>query len=379
MSEQVVIDNGIFNSNPSKRAYTELLDKYNIERPKCRICGEDIYYKNILMHNGKRHDYPKLCHGSTYASKKEICGNTYYLTVCEDCMRDKFPEWDTLNISKVFNRPNKYAQYAFDIPEVEIEKKNKELCSRTLESFILKHGNQVGKKKWEEYLEKERYTKSFEYRQKKYRETPESFTEFNASRACTLKNFINRYGEEEGVTKWNAYVERQRYTISKDYFIEKYGEKDGNAKYEKFDKSRLCLHGYSNVSQKLFDMISSLDLVKSDEIYYATRNYEYQIRTSNNKVYYLDFYDKTLNICIEYNGNAFHPNPIKYKETDFFKLIFEKEVKPVKWFWDNEKERIRSLKEEFGIETIVIWENEFNGKEIPQKIINKIIQLKDGI
>jgi hypothetical protein len=239
MSKQVVKDVAVFNNNPCKQTYTELLDKYNIIRPKCRICKEDIFYKNILFHKGARHSYPKLCNGTTYASKKEIYGKVYYLTVCEDCMRKKFPEWDSLNTSRVFNRPNKYAQYAFDIPNEEIQKKNKELCSRTLESFIARYGEKIGTEKWNQYCEKERYTKSFEYWQKKYGETEESYKKYNAYRACTLNNFIIRYGEEQGLEKWNNYVERQRYTLTKEYFIEKYGLEEGSKKYELFDKSRL--------------------------------------------------------------------------------------------------------------------------------------------
>lgn len=337
MSEQVAKDIAIFNNNPSKKTYTELLDKYNITRTKCRICSEDIYYKNILMHKGIRHEYPKLCHGSTYASKKEIYGKTYYLSVCEDCMRNKFPEWDSLNISKIFNRPNIYAQYAFNIPELEIKKKNEELCSRTIDSFVARYGKKEGKKRWNQYCEKERYTKSFEYRQEKYGETIESFKEFNASRACTLNNFIKRYGEKEGIEKWNNYVERQRYTVTKEYFIEKYGFDEGIKRYESFDKARLNLHGYSKISQSLFNLISELDIMKNDIIYYAERNKEYQIYTKTGNLYYLDFYDETLKLCIEFNGIGFHPNPIKYKETDMFKPIFEKEAKLVKWYWDKEK------------------------------------------
>lgn len=379
MSEQVVKDIKVFNDNPCKQTYTELLDKYNIIRPKCRICGEDIFYKNILFHKGTRHDYPRLCHGSTYASKKEVYGKIYYLTVCEDCMSKKFPEWESLNISKVFNRPNKYAQYAFDIPYEEIQRKNTELCSRTLESFTARYGEKVGTEKWNHYCEKERYTKSFEYRQEKYGETLESFKKFNASRACALNNFIVRYGEEEGLEKWNAYIERQRYTTTKKYFIEKYGLEEGGKKYELFDKSRLSLHGYSKVSQNLFNLISDLDILKDDVIYYAERNKEYQIFTDTGNLYYLDFYDETLNLCIEFNGNAFHPNPKKYKETDLFRIAFDKEGKPAKWYWEKEKTRIKELKDEFGIETVIIWEDDFNGKTIPEFLYNKLIQLKNGI
>ena len=146
-----------------------------------------------------------------------------------------------------------------------------------------------------------------------------------------------------------------------------------------FDKSRLGIHGYSKVSQILFKLISNLDILKDDIIYYAEHNREYQIFTSTGNLYYLDFYDKTLNLCIEFNGNAFHPNPKKYKETDLFKAVFDKEEKLVKWYWEKEKTRIKELKDEFDIDTIIVWEDEFNGKTIPDFLYNKLIQLKNGI
>lgn len=44
-----------------------------------------------------------------------------------------------------------------------------------------------------------------------------------------------------------------------------------------------------------------------------------------------------------------------------------------------EKTRIKELKDEFGIETVIIWEDEFNGKTIPDFLYNKLIELKNGI
>lgn len=376
MSKQVEADVAVYANNPCKHTYTELLNKYNIIRPKCRICGEDIYYDNIVMYKGARHDIPKLYTGTSYNTVKTIYGETYGLTICEDCMRIMFPEWDTLNKSRVFNRANKYSQYAFNIPEDIVCRKNMELCSRTLDSFVLKYGKEEGEKRWNDYLEKERYTKSFEYRKQKYGETEESFKEYNNSRACTLDNFIKRYGDE-GITKWNDYIERQRYTTSLDYFMEKYGEELGRKKYRDFDNARLCLNGYSKASQELFNLVSSIDFVKGNEIYYATRNHEYQIYM-NNSLYYLDFYDKTLGLCIEYNGSKFHPNPLVYSEDNLFKPVFEKEAKPVKWYWDKEKKRINDLKL-LGIDTIVVWDTDFNGKDIPDFLIDKLNMIKNGI
>lgn len=368
-----------FNNNKTYNKFIELLNdnpKY-INRNKCRICGNDLFYDNVEF-IGPYQKYPTLSKGTTPFSYKTINGVKYNLHVCEKCMREKFPEWDEKNKSKIFNMPNKYSSYAFGIPEDEILLKKNELCIRSKEGFVEKYGSTEGEKRWNEYREKQRYTNTFEYKHKKYGITEEEFEKFNKSRACTLENFINRYGEDEGLIKWKNYIKRESYTNTKEYFIEEYGEDIGTKKWDNFNNAKKIYLGYSQISQELFYSLLKQEVFSFHEIYFAEHGGEYEIENSSGKKYYLDFFDKTANICIEFNGVRYHPKPGLYNDTDIFKSLFNKKEYLVKDLWDKEQKRIDDLESEFGIRTIIVWEDDYkkNKMKCICDIINKILELQ---
>ena len=76
-------------------------------------------------------------------------------------------------------------------------------CNRKIDDK--KWGVELGKQKWQEYKNKQAEKNKFEYKQNKFGWTKEKFDEFNKSRAVTLKNMINRYGQEIGNEKWKTY------------------------------------------------------------------------------------------------------------------------------------------------------------------------------
>jgi len=98
-------------------------------------------------------------------------------------------------------------------------------------NFISKYGEEEGIKRWDEYRKKQAYSNSLEYKQKKHGWTKEQFDEFNSSRAVTLEKCIERHGENIGTIIWDEYCQRQAYTNTKEYFIEKYGLEFGIEKY----------------------------------------------------------------------------------------------------------------------------------------------------
>lgn len=400
----------LFNENKTKENYVKLLEKYNVytDRPKCRICGEDIFYQNTQLKSSG--DTIRLFsdRGYSHITTRNMGNTIYHLSVCEDCLYKKFPECvDYPHKGKLFMAANKYTQFAFDIPkdillefskakngnsrEKFIKKYGEEEGSRrwdsycknlalTEEKFINMYGEEEGLRRWDDYRKKQSITNTFEYKQEKYGWTKEQFDEFNKSRAVTIENMVKKYGEEEGVKKFNDYCDRQRYTNTREYFIKEHGEEKGNEKWLNFVNARMDIGAYSLSSQRLFDELISKnsDMFNGHEIYYATHNNEYEIITSDKKMYYLDFYDKTLNICIEFNGEAFHPNPIKYTETDIFKSPFDTQGVLVKDVWDKEQKRYNDLKNEFGINTIVVWERDYNKSltDTIQYIISEILKIK---
>lgn len=399
-----------FNESKSKEKYSKLLEKYNVysDRCKCRECGEDIFYQNTQLKSSGKTITLFTDRGYSHLTTRNMNNTIYHLTICEDCLYKKYPELiDYPHKGKLFIAANKYTQYAFEIPEDIISEFSKNKNGNSKEKFIKKYGEDEGKKRWDSYcknlaLTKEKFinmygedegkkrwdsyckkqseTNTYEYKHEKYGWTKEQFDEYNKSRAITIENMIKRYGEEEGIKRFNEYVDKQRYTNTLEYFINTYGEEEGNKKWKNFNDARLNIGSYSKVSQKLFkDLIKyNKDIFKDDnEIYFAELNHEYECIMSDKKVYYLDFYDKTLNICIEFNGEAFHPHPQKYKGTDIFKSPFDNTGLLVKDIWDKESKRYTDLKNEYGINTIIVWESDYNKSpnEVIKYIRNEILKI----
>lgn len=353
-----------FKLNKNKQCFSEILNMltYFDNRPKCKICGDDIYYDRTELLGARQKQI--YLHNTSYETFKIINGEKYYLCVCEDCMRKQFPEYDTLNVSKIFNRPSKYVQFAFNIPDEVLHVKLYELCARTEESFIKKYGEELGTKKWNEYCRKQSYTNTFEYKNKKYGMTKEEFDLYNKSRAVTLENLIQRYGEDEGLKHWENYKFKQAYTNTLEYFINEYGEKDGHKKYSNMIQNK-NFGQVSPISQKLFKQIAMFDIFKNDEIFYNDLNREYCFISKEQKfLYYIDFYNKTKNIVIEFNGDLFHANPTIYNNGDaIYMNPFSHQKCLVKDIWNKDNIRYKNLKQYFNIDTIVVWEHNYKTNE----------------
>lgn len=376
IDKKIKSDVELFNNNRCKQQYTEILNRYTFHdnRQKCIYCGEDIFYDNIVL-GGVYSASIQIKKGRSYLSKKEICGNMYSLVVCEDCLIKRFPEWNMLNKNRVFNRPSKYTEYAFNVPHDVMEKKLNELTVRNADSFIKKYGKDEGEIRWQQYRDRQAYTNTFQYKAEKYGMTKDDFDAYNKSRAVTKENLIHRWGKEKGLEKWNNYLRRQSYTTSIEYFIEMYGEIEGMLKWRNFNSSKdFVSKKYSDISQVLFMWLSEHKLFKGHSLYFATKNYEYEIYSKDvGKLYCLDFYDDDLKICIEFNGDKFHPNPNEYKESDIFTNPFGY-TDLVKNIWNKEKERYRYLKESKNIDTIVVWESDYrtDPEFVHKSLIEKI-------
>ena len=102
----------------------------------------------------------------------------------------------------------------------------------TKKVLIKKYGDEEGLKRWNSYCSKQAETNTFEYKNKKYGMSKEEFDEYNKSRAVTYDNLVKRHGKEKGEEIWNNYCERQKVAgITKEYFIESYGKNIGTQKY----------------------------------------------------------------------------------------------------------------------------------------------------
>lgn len=259
--------------------------------------------------------------------------------------------------------------------------KNKKSSRYTLETSILKYGEEEGTRRFKNYCLKQAQSNSFEYKSNKYNMSLEEFDMYNKSRAVTLDNMIKRYGKYNGKIKFNKYRERQRFTNSSEYlgehkyisvnkqkshsydtYLARYGDEDiAKEKYIEFHKktSGIKSRGYSKISQELADYIYNnlLNDREKDTCYYATKNHEYVIFYEN-KVFKYDFVCTSLKLCIEFNGDVYHGNPLMFSPDDYLTgwgctNILVKD----KWAYDDYKNNI--IKQERKYDVIVIWEYDY--------------------
>ena len=336
----------------------------------CRFCGSRIMTQNSKL------DFNRI--NKTILVKipgvryRIIDGVKYELSCCSNCLLEHFKDCPPKSEKYYYMKANKYGAYSFGYGYEEYKK----ICSQTVgiteNAMIRKWGEKEGKKRWKSYCNKQAETNTFEYKQEKYGWSKEQFEEFNKSRAVTLELCIERHGEEAGRKMWDEYCERQRYTTSLEYMIEEYGEEEGTKKYKDFCYYRTNSCGsksYSLISQQCFNAIYS-HINTTNEIYYHDLNKEYSI-INNNTTYNLDFYDKTKNLVIEFLGDYWHANPKRYNSDET--IIHHQKSICVKDIWKYDKQRKRNICKVLNNPVYIeVWESDW--KENQYKVMEEILK-----
>lgn len=193
-----------------------------------------------------------------------------------------------------------------------------------------------------------------------------------------LEYWLNKgYNEEESI----KLLKDRQTTFSLNKCIEKFGEIEGNIIFNKrqdkwldslLNNGKLNI-GYSEISQVLFDSIKKL--LPNNNFYYGSYNNELRLKYNNSRTYLYDFADINNKKIIEFHGDLFHGNPLKFKATDnpnpFKKNITAQEM------WDKDKIKYDIAKNN-GYDILIIWESEFKSKgtnkkeEVIQKCVNFI-------
>ena len=233
------------------------------------------------------------------------------------------------------------------------------LTGYTKFSCIERHGEEEGLRRWNEYQQTQSISNTFEYKQEKYGWTREQFDDFNKSRSGTLELFVKRHGEKLGLEKWDIYVESQRYTTTLEYFVKKYGIDEGTRRWTAFDLSRLHNGGNS---------ISDAEIGVYNTLCEKGIVLESQYKIKANRWYVYDFAIPEKKILIEFNGDFWHMNPMKYIASD----IQARTGRTASEVWENDREKKR-VAEEFGYQIYVIWESDW--KKRSDDIINEIKRL----
>ena len=360
-----------FNSSKDINEKIELSKKIPIEFHKCRFSGKIIINYNFYIDLKQKEKSIRIYNPRVFC--REIDGKKYYLSCCEKCLLEHFKDNPPKSQKYYFMKANKYGQYCFGYSDEEYKKICSMTAGVTYNSMVNKWGKELGEIKWKEYCDKHSKIASKQYFIDKYGKE-EGLKIYHDSRAITKEGMIKKYGKTLGLEKWNSYCTRQRYTCSLEYFIKEYGEEIGKEKYNNFCEQRANNGGwntksYSEISNELFTIIKKI-LDKnniSNQILYGDN--ELYIRNQIKDIgYKLDFYDKTKNLIIEFQGDYWHLNPQKYKE-DFFhtvKKLYAKEI----WKYDkNKKDFIcQELSNPIYLQ---IWESDYRKNKL--KIIQDIL------
>lgn len=177
------------------------------------------------------------------------------------------------------------------------------------------------------------------------------------------------YYLKRGYTEEEAYRIRTEKCKSNglDFYIEKYGKEEGTKKFNnrlKYWKYKIYNgNHHSKTADKLFLKLSEL-YDKKDNIYFGDHEY---ILVYDGKVILPDFLDIDNKKIIEFYGDYWHCNPIKYTSESYNKSLhkYSKEI------WDKDKERVISLNK-LGYEVLIIWESEY--KDNQNETINKCLK-----
>ena len=192
-----------------------------------------------------------------------------------------------------------------------------------------------------QYDRKDRVTSQIGYWIKKgYSEEDAKKIVSERQKTFTLNRCIEKYGEEEGLKKWEKRQEKWKKSLQNSF------ELDGDnrtpiSKFEKYCKERICEYLEINVPEK-----------------------QKYISDKNNNHY---SYDLTIeNKIIEFNGDFWHMNPNIYDKNSYNKVknMTAEEI------WKHDIEKIKCA-ESYGYKVLTIWESEY--KKDKEGTIHKCI------
>ena len=385
MSEKKILS---FDYDPS---YSKIF-KYNTisyesdSLPKCNICNSDLIVKKSIENGVYIFDI-KSCSNekcnSNISSKLDIKWNSYlpiekYLEV-----KNKLK-----SVKRCFSKDfwiNK------GMTEEESIKKVSEIQSNNSRKF---KGKRVGKSK--EFLRKKGLSeeeirnvclsnRNIEFWVKSGLTEKEAIDKISEMQKHSV-SFINyedrllpsniEYWKNRGYSDKESIelVKKSQTTFSKEICINKWGEEKGieifnerNRKWQKslFENGNLKC-GYSKISQELFFKIKE----KLEGNFKFFKNGGEICFRENGKNYLYDFVDINRKKIIEYNGDQYHANPVKYNESDIPHPYYKKDGLTSKEIWSNDDNK-KKLAIKRGFDVLVIWDSEY--KKDKQKILEKCI------
>jgi hypothetical protein len=255
--------------------------------------------------------YKKYWDNTTFALTKKRCKKKYGDN-WEDYYNSRIDLHRSVNLKNlIYERSDK------NISEEEFIKRKKSRYKkasyskskkRLLEIYSSDYVDELSKRRWGRGLGF--YIKKYgdEEGRKKYKESLDKRFSFSLSQC------IMRWGFEIGTKKFNEF--KAKSNPNKQTFVKKYGKKIGIDKYNEFKQKMIQVYskikcGVSNESNTFIKKL--IQKMKDNEIdvgfYYFNDNEKCFYDSENKKTYFVDLYFEKYNVAFEYNGIAFHPNP----------------------------------------------------------------------
>jgi len=307
---------------------------------KCKICGNDF---NIVWNN----EFIKINRCNT-----SNCSKKSFERVLQQLFKDYIFLIKEHNkfLNKRFTKEWYIDRYDNDGERLYNEKNAK--SAGTKENFIKRYGKKDGIKHFEDFKYKSKHTR---------------------------EKYIIQYGKNIGIKKWDEYIKLKKQTskrslkywllqtdgdyelakgLHSDYqntsslkkIIDKYGEREGIKKYNLLNKEKtrnwMSSGSISMVSKEFF---SELNELYSDNLLFNDKEFS---ETINNNLYYFDCFNG--NKIIEFYGDYWHCNPNIYNANDFHNL----KKCTAKDIWDKDENRINNISTKYKI--LIIWENDVN-------------------
>lgn len=344
----------IYVTKTLKMDHKEYYDSYVNHRDKsCYFCGSEGYFMSI----GK--GYRNLCQSDECLKKSFKSNSIEGIMYKEQCSRENaiiiFEKNNNGNLekrTKSFNEslkknPNFNKERSRNCKEFWIKRgySEEESMKKSMEVMKNIHIKTSEKKKENKELYKDTYTTNIEYWIKRgYSEEDAKILLSKRQTTFSKEICIEKFGEELGLEKWKKRQEDWIKTL------------DSKSDYEKIEINRKKLFnnsGYSKISQDLFWKI--YDNFKDNNIHFEELNGEIiRYDKKRKKHYRYDYIDFSLKKCIEFNGDYWHCNPIKYDE-NFIHPIVKISAKDI---WEKDIAKNNWI-ENRGYQVLTIWESEY--------------------